>query len=78
MEVLILTSSSSEEFKSKLNRYTKSLEFKEGELPQIKRLALIIDGPTLTFAVEDEQTKLAFFRLGLTAASVVCCRVSPK
>jgi magnesium-transporting ATPase (P-type) len=39
---------------------------------------LIIDGPTLTFAVEDEQTKLAFFRLGLTAASVVCCRVSPK
>ena len=78
MEVLILTSSSSEEFKSKLHSYTKSLEFKEGELPQIKRLALIIDGPTLTFAVEDEQTKLAFFRLGLTAASVVCCRVSPK
>ncbi len=38
----------------------------------------MIDGPTLTFAVEDEETKLAFFRLGLTAASVVCCRVSPK
>jgi hypothetical protein len=78
MEILILTSSSSEEFKSKLYSHTKSLEFKEGELPQIKRIALIIDGPTLSYAVEDEQTKLAFFRLGLTAASVVCCRVSPK
>jgi magnesium-transporting ATPase (P-type) len=78
MEILILTSSSSEEFKSKLHNYTKSLEFNEGDLPPIQRLALIIDGPTLTFAVEDEQTKLAFFRLGLTAASVVCCRVSPK
>jgi phospholipid-transporting ATPase len=36
MEILILTSSSSEEFKSKLHNYTKkSLEFNEGELPPI-------------------------------------------
>ena len=47
-------------------------------LPQFPRLAVIIDGPTLSFALADEELAQAFFLLGMMAASVICCRVSPK
>jgi len=42
------------------------------------RRAVIIDGPTLAFAFSSPATSAAFFSLGMIAASVVCCRVSPK
>lgn len=38
----------------------------------------MIDGPTLTFAFSEDKTSHDFFTLGLRAASVICCRVSPK
>jgi magnesium-transporting ATPase (P-type) len=78
MKLVILTSSSIEELQKKLKLLTNFLDFKQGELPQIERLAIVIDGPTLILTVEDPQAKIDFFRLGLTAASVICCRVSPK
>ena len=43
-----------------------------------KRLCIIIDGPTLAFVLGDITLSKNFFRLGLLAASVICCRVSPK
>lgn len=39
--------------------------------------ALIIDGKTLTYALEEDM-KYQFLSLGVDCASVICCRVSPK
>lgn len=39
--------------------------------------ALIIDGKTLTYALEDD-VKHQFLGLAIACASVICCRVSPK
>ncbi|KAK9025171.1 hypothetical protein V6N11_065067 [Hibiscus sabdariffa] len=39
--------------------------------------ALIIDGKTLSYALEDD-IKQHFLDLGVRCASVICCRVSPK
>ncbi|KAJ8479625.1 hypothetical protein OPV22_023352 [Ensete ventricosum] len=39
--------------------------------------ALIIDGKTLTYALEDD-LKNQFLSLAVDCASVICCRVSPK
>ncbi|KAK9069711.1 hypothetical protein SSX86_010105 [Deinandra increscens subsp. villosa] len=39
--------------------------------------ALIIDGKTLTYALE-EDLKHQFLKLAVDCASVICCRVSPK
>ncbi|XP_052183289.1 probable phospholipid-transporting ATPase 4 isoform X2 [Diospyros lotus] len=39
--------------------------------------ALIIDGKTLTYALEDD-LKHQFLNLAVDCASVICCRVSPK
>lgn len=39
--------------------------------------ALIIDGKTLTYALEDD-IKHQFLALAVDCASVICCRVSPK
>lgn len=38
--------------------------------------ALIIDGKTLAYALEDDM-KLHFLELAVDCASVLCCRVSP-
>lgn len=39
--------------------------------------ALIIDGKTLTYALEDDM-KNHFLNLAVNCASVICCRVSPR
>ncbi|KAL3838195.1 hypothetical protein ACJIZ3_022786 [Penstemon smallii] len=39
--------------------------------------AVIIDGKTLTYALEDDM-KYQFLNLAVQCASVICCRVSPK
>ena len=40
-------------------------------------LALIIDGKSLTYALEDDVKDL-FLELAVGCASVICCRSSPK
>lgn len=40
-------------------------------------LALIIDGKSLTYALEDDVKDL-FLELAIGCASVICCRSSPK
>lgn len=39
--------------------------------------ALIIDGKSLAYALEDNVKNL-FLQLAVTCASVICCRSSPK
>jgi phospholipid-transporting ATPase len=51
-----------------LNEYATLLE---------RKIAIIMDGKTLEFALEASMAK-KLFRLGLLANSVICCRVSPK
>lgn len=52
-------------------------KFKAANLKD-ERLSLVIDGPTLSYVLSSERLSSKFFRLGLLASSVVCCRVSPK
>lgn len=42
-----------------------------------QKLALVIDGTTLKYALEDDYRDM-LLRLGMKCNSVVCCRVSPK
>ena len=41
------------------------------------RICIVIDGPTLCFVLEDKDVSNMYFRLGLLANSVICCRVTP-
>ena len=51
----------------------------EGSQKLVHRLTIVIDGPTLSYALESQgELKNKFFRLCLLANSVICCRVSPK
>jgi magnesium-transporting ATPase (P-type) len=43
-----------------------------------KKIYMIIDGSNLTYVLADEKFSQKFFKLGLNANSVICCRVSPK
>lgn len=88
MEELILSSKTNLEFKEKLLKEIKkrgidlSRQYKtmaDVMMPvNMKRLCIIIDGPTLSFALAEKNVANAFFKLGLIASSVICCRVSPK
>ena len=89
MSLEILTSSCEKEFRDKLLILGKKLNLNLGvkikDLDQVRqmqkgkpRLSIVIDGPTLVYAMKDEFTSTTFFQIGLFASSVVCCRVSPK
>eukprot|EP00347_Sterkiella_histriomuscorum_P002846 403366575 len=90
MEEVIMSSESLEEFSTKLYEQiqrrhisihkscdTIIQEFKQSYRNQ-RRICIIIDGPTLAFAFSEPKIANAFFRFGLLASSVICCRVSPK
>lgn len=53
-------------------------QIKQGKLKLKNRLCLIIDGPTLEFALDNKLISSEFFKVCLLASSVICCRVSPK
>jgi len=90
MRLEILSRPSLEQLEIELDRVRK--QFKNIESPNIhdievfrrenltegQRLSIVIDGPTLSFVLSSEALSQKFFRLGLLASSVVCCRVSPK
>eukprot|EP00347_Sterkiella_histriomuscorum_P017586 403348770 len=70
MKEIVLSSKSKEDFLAKLEAYSKD-QYEE-------RLAIIIDGQTLVYALETYSISYKFFKFGLRAKSVICCRVSPK
>jgi len=86
MQEIILTSKTQKEFEEKLDHELQQLGVDRSkrmtsmdEVPVIfPRRAIVIDGPTLIFALSSPEIATAFFQLGLLAASVICCRVSPK
>ncbi|XP_010537583.1 PREDICTED: probable phospholipid-transporting ATPase 4 [Tarenaya hassleriana] len=60
-----------------LNQITNALQMVKLEKDPHAAFALIIDGKTLTYALEDDM-KYQFLALAVDCASVICCRVSPK
>ncbi|KAG8656468.1 hypothetical protein MANES_04G141200v8 [Manihot esculenta] len=60
-----------------LNQISNASQMIKLEKDPDAAFALIIDGKTLTFALEDDM-KLKFLALAVDCASVICCRVSPK
>ena len=89
MTLIILSSATEEEFRDKLlecirvyninlGKKVQDLDVLRAEQASKPRISIVIDGPTLTYALQDEHASNAFFQVGLLASSVICCRVSPK
>lgn len=49
--------------------------FKERE--GARKFSVVIDGPTLVWAMTEENIRNLFFKYCIHAQSVICCRVSP-
>ncbi|XP_004486850.1 probable phospholipid-transporting ATPase 4 [Cicer arietinum] len=60
-----------------LTQITSASQLMKLEKDPHAAFALIIDGKTLTYALEDD-IKHLFLGLAVDCASVICCRVSPK
>ncbi|KAI3516032.1 hypothetical protein L1887_14941 [Cichorium endivia] len=60
-----------------LSQITATLQTVKGKKDPHAPFALIIDGKTVTYALEDD-IKFQFLNLAINCASVICCRVSPK
>lgn len=60
-----------------LNQITNGSQMVKLEKDPHAAFALIIDGKTLSYALEDDM-KHQFLGLAVDCASVICCRVSPR
>ena len=89
MDEIILSSKSEAELADKLAFQIKRLSIDTSKTAEQinkdlktgthgKRICIIIDGPTLTFCLGNPRIASDFFKFGLIASSVICCRVSPK
>jgi phospholipid-transporting ATPase len=84
MTLIDLSTSSEDLFKENLKSYLNAYSLSNKNFIDIynsqpsmeERLALIIDGTTLAWALHPEN-KDDFLRLGLASESCICCRVSP-
>ncbi|KAL4867407.1 hypothetical protein BDV12DRAFT_171368 [Aspergillus spectabilis] len=72
MTLLIINEENSQATRDNL---TKKLQAVQSQ-PEAEQMALIIDGKSLTFALEKDMEKL-FLDLAIQCKAVVCCRVSP-
>jgi len=82
-----LSSSSPPEFLQKLQscsvKYSLESDFpalevsKRNRNNEGKQLGIVIDGPTLTQAMQHLESRKLFFKLGFVSDSCICCRVSP-
>ncbi|XP_057466230.1 LOW QUALITY PROTEIN: putative phospholipid-transporting ATPase 9 [Actinidia eriantha] len=62
---------------SVLNQITEGVEMLSALSESSEALALIIDGKSLTYALDDD-VKEMFLELAIGCSSVICCRSSPK
>lgn len=74
MELLVLSASSREDTAKLLE---DTLERLVAEKDEDKKYALVIDGTTLKYGLENA-SRDKVLSLGMRCASVICCRVSPK
>lgn len=75
---LVLNLVSSEMMKENITQQiTNASQMIKVEKDPHAAFALIIDGKSLVYALEDDM-KEQFLSLAVDCASVICCRVSPK
>lgn len=65
-----------EQFRNKFEDIVSN--FDKSNYSNGKKLYMIIDGSNLAYVLADRVFSKQFFRLGMNANSVICCRVSPK
>jgi magnesium-transporting ATPase (P-type) len=65
-----------EAFVLKFEEILSNFKFKEKK--NDNKVYMIIDGSNLAYILSDTKMSKRFFKLGLNANSVICCRVSPK
>ncbi|XP_071088418.1 phospholipid-transporting ATPase VD-like [Haliotis cracherodii] len=82
-ELVTLNSNTKEEAKDLIVHHIEQINLnrpsptRDGEAPKEKEYALIIDGKTLAFALNDSASKKGFLNLTKKCNSVVCCRATP-
>eukprot|EP00002_Diphylleia_rotans_P038240 TRINITY_DN867_c0_g1_i12.p1 TRINITY_DN867_c0_g1~~TRINITY_DN867_c0_g1_i12.p1 ORF type:complete len:1187 (+),score=232.09 TRINITY_DN867_c0_g1_i12:63-3623(+) len=76
MKLIVVNHSTPESTKQSIEEQMKELNLSSGNVV-VDNLALIIDGETLRFAL-DEKIKFLFLDLAKVCCSVICCRVTPR
>ncbi|XP_028787948.1 putative phospholipid-transporting ATPase 9 [Neltuma alba] len=74
-EKIAIAKASRENIQRQISEATAQLSVSRGTCQQA--FALIIDGKSLAYALEDDMKNI-FLELALNCASVICCRSSPK
>lgn len=75
MNLVIVNEENSHDTANLINKRLHGIK-NQRSVGEIEELALIIDGKSLTFALEKEISK-SFLELALMCKAVICCRVSP-
>ncbi|KKY15167.1 putative phospholipid-transporting atpase 1 [Phaeomoniella chlamydospora] len=76
MTLLIVNEESAPATRDNLQKKLDAVRSQAGNPAEMDTLALIIDGKSLTFALERDMEKL-FLDLAVLCKAVICCRVSP-
>ncbi|KAK9457038.1 hypothetical protein V1511DRAFT_496032 [Dipodascopsis uninucleata] len=76
MSLLIVNEDNFEETQKNIKSKLTAINEQKVEAPVLDMLALVIDGKSLTFALEKELEK-DFLDLAVMCKAVICCRVSP-
>ncbi|KAI9760972.1 MAG: hypothetical protein M4579_001348 [Chaenotheca gracillima] len=76
MTLLIINEESSEATRDNLAKKLEAVRNHSGDGMELETLALVIDGKSLTFALEKDMEKM-FLDLAVMCKAVICCRVSP-
>lgn len=76
MTLLIINEENSENTRENLTKKLAAIKSQADSMQELETLALVIDGKSLTYALEKDMEKL-FLDLAVMCKAVICCRVSP-
>ncbi|KAF2086475.1 putative phospholipid-transporting ATPase [Saccharata proteae CBS 121410] len=76
MTLLIINEENREATKDNIEKKLNAIRSQADGTMELETLALVIDGKSLTFALERDMEKL-FLDLAIMCKAVICCRVSP-
>ena len=76
MTLLIVNEENAEATRANIQKKLDAIHQQGGSGAELETLALVIDGKSLTFALEKDMERL-FLDLAVMCKAVICCRVSP-
>ncbi|KAF4544743.1 Phospholipid-transporting ATPase [Lasiodiplodia theobromae] len=76
MTLLIVNEENAEGTRDNLSKKLNAIKAQADSQAELETLALVIDGKSLTYALERDMEKL-FLDLAVMCKAVICCRVSP-